>query len=449
MNKNLLNLSPLDGRYANDVIDLNSFFSEMSLMQYRIKIEIEYLIALSNEKKIQHIESLNKKEINDLRKIYLHFDFSEAKKIKKIEKETNHDVKAVEYYLHTKIKKELHAWIHFGLTSEDINNLCFTLMWKDAIESQYIKTLVKVCDELKLLSKKYKNISMLSLTHGQPASPTTVGKEFAVFSHRITKSLKSLRKHAFEAKFSGATGNWSAHSVSFKEVNWIEFSKKFLISFDLQPNLITTQIEPNDSLAESFHQIIRINTILIDFCQDIWLYISRGVFKQKKVSSEVGSSTMPHKINPINFENAEGNLGLGSTILNHLSMKLSISRMQRDLSGSTVIRNHGVGLAHSYLALKNILKGLKRLSINEKVLKSELNEHWEILAEPIQTILRKCGKENAYEDLKKITRGEKINSQSIKKFIMSLDLNDQDKAVLLNLSPQNYIGLAPILTEKL
>ena len=449
MNKNLLNLSPLDGRYVNDVMELNAFFSEMSLMQYRIKIEIEYLIALSNEKKIEHIEPLNNKEIDDLRKIYLHFDFSEAEKIKKIEKEINHDVKAVEYYLHKKIKKKLHPWIHFGLTSEDINNLCYTLMWKDAIDNEFIKTLTKLCDELTLISKKYKNISMLALTHGQPASPTTVGKEFAVFASRIAKSLKSLKKHKFEAKFNGATGNWSAHSISFRKVNWIEFSKKLLISFNLKPNLITTQVEPNDSLAESFHQIVRINSILIDFCQDIWLYISRGVFKQKQIATEVGSSTMPHKINPINFENAEGNLGLGNSILNHLAMKLSISRMQRDLSGSTVIRNHGVGLGHSYLALKNILKGLQRLSINEKLLKSELNEHWEILAEPIQTILRKYGKENAYEELKKITRGEKINSVSIKNFIINLDLNDKDKAILLNLSPQNYIGLAPILTEKL
>ena len=449
MNNNLTNLSPLDGRYEKDLVELKSFFSEMSLIKYRIKIEIEYLIALSNEKEIKTLKPFTKKEIDNLRKIYLQFDLSEAKKIKKIEKETNHDVKAIEYYLHTRIKKELHAWIHFGLTSEDINNLCYTLMWKDSIENEYIKILIKVIDELKLISKKYKNISLLSLTHGQPASPTTVGKEFAVFSHRITKSLKSLRKHSFEAKFSGATGNWSAHSVSFKEVNWIEFSKKFLISFDLQPNLITTQIEPNDSLAESFHGIVRINTILIDFCQDIWLYISRGVFKQKKIAMEIGSSTMPHKINPINFENAEGNLGLSNAILNHLAMKLSISRMQRDLSGSTVIRNHGVGLAHSYLALKNILKGLKRLSINEKVLESELNKHWEILAEPIQTILRKYGKENAYEELKKITRGETINANSIKNFITSLDLNDKDKEILLNLSPQNYIGLAPILTEKL
>ena len=449
MNNNLLNLSPLDGRYEKDLVELKSFFSEMSLIKYRIKIEIEYLIALSNEKEIKTLKPFTKKEIDNLRKIYLQFDLSEAKKIKKIEKETNHDVKAIEYYLNTKIKKELHSWIHFGLTSEDINNLCYTLMWKDAIDKEFLKTLTQLYNELAKFSKKYKNTALLSLTHGQPASPSTVGKEFAVFANRILKSLNSISQHEFEAKFSGATGNWSAHLISFKKVNWTKFSKKFLLSFNLKPNLLTTQIEPNDSLSESFHKIVRTNTILIDFCQDIWLYISRGVFKQKKISSEIGSSTMPHKINPINFENAEGNLGLSICILNHLSMKLSISRMQRDLSGSTVIRNHGVGLAHSYLAIKNILKGLKRLSVDKNKIDIELNEHWEILAEPIQTILRKCGKENAYEELKKITRGQKINSQIIKNFIINLDLNDEDKKVLLNISPKDYIGLASTLTEKL
>jgi len=449
VNNHLFNLSPLDGRYSNEIKELSSFFSEMALMQYRIKIEIEYFISLSKEKKIENFPPLSNKEINKLRKVYLDFNISEAEKIKTIEIKTNHDVKSIEYYLQTKIKKELHHWIHFGLTSEDVNNLSYTLMWKEAIDKEYLKILSKIYAELIKVAKQYNETSMLSLTHGQPASPTTLGKEFAVFAFRLKKSIELLKSHEFEAKFSGATGNWSGHLIAFNNINWIKFTEKFIKIFDLKANLITTQIEPNDSLCENFHKIIRINSILIDFCQDIWLYISRGIIKQKKVDSEVGSSTMPHKINPINFENAEGNLGLSNSILNHLALKLPISRMQRDLSGSTVIRNHGVGIAHSFLALKNILKGLKRMSINKKILRVELNNHWEILAEPIQSILRKTGKEDAYEELKKITRGEKISSKLIRNFILNLDLNQKDKKVLLNLSPKDYIGLAPILIEKL
>ena len=421
----------------------------MALMQYRIKIEIEYFISLSKEKKIKDFPALSNKEINRLRKIYLDFNISEAEKIKIIEKKINHDVKAIEYYLQTKIKKEFHHWIHFGLTSEDVNNLSYTLMWKEAINKEYLKILSKIYAELIKVAKKHNATSMLSLTHGQPASPTTLGKEFAVFAFRLKKSIQFLKSHQFEAKFSGATGNWSGHLITFNNINWIKFTEKFIKTFDLKANLLTTQIEPNDSLCESFHKVIRINSILIDFCQDIWLYISRGIIKQKKVGSEIGSSTMPHKINPINFENAEGNLGLSNTILNHLALKLPISRMQRDLSGSTVIRNHGVGIAHSFLALKNILKGLKRISIDKKLLQVELNNHWEILAEPIQSILRKAGKEDAYEELKRITRGEKISSKLIRNFILNLNLNQKDKKTLLNLSPKDYIGLAPILIEKL
>jgi adenylosuccinate lyase len=376
----LTSISPLDGRYSKTVEELTEYFSEPALMYYRIKVEIEYLIALGDEKGIKELPAFSKTEQVKLRNIYKNFNSSAAQKVKDIEEITNHDVKAVEYYLQGRLKKSLHPWIHFALTSEDVNNLSYSLMWQDGLNQVYLPALKTVNKELKKLARKYKNVSMLALTHGQPATPTSLGKEFAVFAGRLQRQLQHIKSHRLLGKLSGATGTWAAHVTAYPNINWISFSKRFVKSLGLEPNLITTQIESNDSLAESYHNLIRVNTILLDFCRDIWLYISRGVFGQKTKSGEVGSSTMPHKVNPIQFENAEGNLGIANAYLSHLAQTLPVSRMQRDLSGSTIIRNQGVPVAHSLLACKNIVKGIDRLTVNRKKIREELDNHWEVLA---------------------------------------------------------------------
>ena len=418
-------------------------------MYYRIKVEIEYLIALGDEKGIKELPAFSKTEQVKLRNIYKNFNSSAAQKVKDIEEITNHDVKAVEYYLQGRLKKSLHPWIHFALTSEDVNNLSYSLMWQDGLNQVYLPALKTVNKELKKLARKYKNVSMLALTHGQPATPTSLGKEFAVFAGRLQRQLQHIKSHRLLGKLSGATGTWAAHVTAYPNINWISFSKRFVKSLGLEPNLITTQIESNDSLAESYHNLIRVNTILLDFCRDIWLYISRGVFGQKTKSGEVGSSTMPHKVNPIQFENAEGNLGIANAYLSHLAQTLPVSRMQRDLSGSTIIRNQGVPLAHSLLACKNIVKGIDRLTVNRKKIQEELDNHWEVLAEAIQTTLRKSGDRLPYERLKNLTRGQKITQEDIQAFVQSLDLPKKEKQTLLDLTPENYTGLAARIVEEM
>ena len=418
-------------------------------MYYRIKVEIEYLIALGDEKGIKELPAFSKTEQVKLRNIYKNFNSSAAQKVKDIEEITNHDVKAVEYYLQGRLKKSLHPWIHFALTSEDVNNLSYSLMWQDGLNQVYLPALKTVNKELKKLARKYKNVSMLALTHGQPATPTSLGKEFAVFAGRLQRQLQHIKSHRLLGKLSGATGTWAAHVTAYPNINWISFSKRFVKSLGLEPNLITTQIESNDSLAESYHNLIRVNTILLDFCRDIWLYISRGVFGQKTKSGEVGSSTMPHKVNPIQFENAEGNLGIANAYLSHLAQTLPVSRMQRDLSGSTIIRNQGVPLAHSLLACKNIVKGIDRLTVNRKKIREELDNHWEVLAEAIQTTLRKSGDRLPYERLKNLTRGQKITQEDIQAFVQSLDLPKKEKQTLLDLTPENYTGLAARIVEEM
>ncbi len=445
----LTSISPLDGRYNKAVEELTEYFSEPALMYYRIKVEIEYLIALGDEKGIKELPAFSKTEQIKLRNIYKNFNSSAAQKVKDIEEITNHDVKAVEYYLQGRLKKSLHPWIHFALTSEDVNNLSYSLMWQDGLNQVYLPALKTVNKELKKLARKYKNVSMLALTHGQPATPTSLGKEFAVFAGRLQRQLQHIKSHRLLGKLSGATGTWAAHATSYPNINWISFSKRFVKSLGLEPNLITTQIESNDSLAESYHNLIRVNTILLDFCRDIWLYISRGVFGQKTKSGEVGSSTMPHKVNPIQFENAEGNLGIASAYLSHLAQTLPVSRMQRDLSGSTIIRNQGVPLAHSLLACKNIVKGIDRLTVNRKKIREELDNHWEVLAEAIQTTLRKSGDRLPYERLKNLTRGQKITQEDIQAFVQSLDLPKKEKQTLLDLTPENYTGLAARIVEEM
>ena len=440
-------LSPLDGRYGNSVKDLAAYFSEAALMRYRLYIEIEYLIALSYEKQIKDLPIFAKNEQARLRRTYQGFNLSAAKKIKDIETTTNHDVKAIEYYIRGKIKKSLHPWIHFALTSEDVNNLAYSLMWQHGLKHIYLVKLQLVFKELRKMAKKHKAAPMLSFTHGQPATPTTFGKEMAVFCSRLNQQINQLKTHKLLGKFSGATGTWSAHLSAYPKVNWIRFSSRFIKALGLEPNLLTTQIESHDSTAESYQQVVRVNTILTDLCKDMWFYISRGIIGQKKVVGEVGSSTMPHKINPIQFENAEGNLGIANSLLNHLAVKLPISRMQRDLTDSTTLRNQGVALGHSYLAVQNIIKGLSRITINKLQMSAELNIHWEVVAEAVQTVLRKAGQQDAYEQLKTLTRGEAINAEIMAEFVSGLNIPDNDKETLLTLTPASYIGLAPKLVD--
>ena len=442
-------LSPLDGRYANSVKDLNVFFSEAALMRYRVYVEIEYLIALSFEKKIIEFPTLAKNQNYGLRKVYRDFDMDSAKKIKGIEAETNHDVKAIEYYLQQKTDKSFHPWIHFALTSEDVNNLSYSLMWQHGLKQVYIPLLKSIDKELKKLAKRFKNAPMLSMTHGQPATPTTFGKELAVFQSRLNRKIQLLKEHKLFGKFSGATGTWSAHLAAYPDINWTRFSSRFVRSIGLKPNLVTTQIEPHDSMVESYQYISHINSIMKDLCCDMWMYISRGILGQKKVAGEIGSSTMPHKINPIQFENAEGNIGISNALLDYLSDKLPVSRMQRDLTDSTTLRNQGSALGYSYLALKNILKGLSRVTINKNKMSSELDSHWEIVSEAIQTILRKSGQSQAYEQLKELTRGETVNRKVLADYILKLNIPEKDRDTLLSLTPQTYIGLSTKISELL
>ena len=442
-------LSPLDGRYANSVKDLNVFFSEAALMRYRVYVEVEYLIALSFEKKIKEFPTLAKNQIDGLRKVYREFDMDSAKKIKGIEAETNHDVKAIEYYLQQKTDKSFHPWIHFALTSEDVNNLSYSLMWQHGLKQVYIPLLKSIDKELKKLAKRFKNAPMLSMTHGQPATPTTFGKELAVFQSRLNRKIQLLKEHKLFGKFSGATGTWSAHLAAYPDINWTRFSSRFVRSIGLKPNLVTTQIEPHDSMVESYQYISHINSIMKDLCCDMWMYISRGILGQKKVAGEIGSSTMPHKINPIQFENAEGNIGISNAMLDYLSDKLPVSRMQRDLTDSTTLRNQGSALGYSYLALKNILRGLSRVTINKNKMSSELDSHWEIVSEAIQTILRKSGQSQAYEQLKELTRGETVNRKVLADYILKLNIPEKDRDTLLSLTPQTYIGLSTKISELL
>lgn len=452
-------INPLDGRYFKKTRELAPYFSEFALMKYRVMMECEYLIALSALNKLA-LRKFKPEEIKIIRNLYEKFDEKSYEKIKKEEAVTNHDVKAVEYFLKEKLSKtslrDNVEWIHFALTSEDTNNISYALILSDSLEEVIIPSIKKVIFNLNKLAFKHKNLPMLARTHGQPASPSTFSKEIAVFSSRLEKQLKNLKNIRIEAKLNGATGNYNAHIAAYSKVNWIKFTKNFIMQLNnletrtlkLEPNLITTQIECHDSYVTLFDALRRINTILLNFNQDVWRYISDGWIGQIAKKTETGSSTMPHKINPIDFENSEGNLGIANALFEFFSRKLPISRLQRDLSDSMVERAFGTAFGHSYLAYTSLLKGLNKININEEKIKKDLNNHPEVIAEAIQTILRREGINMSYEKLKELTRGRQVTLEDIHDFVKTLEVNDKIKKELLTITPENYTGLASKLASK-
>lgn len=439
-------ISPVDGRYRKATHELAPYFSEAALIEYRVLVEIEYFIALC-ELPLPQLKDFDRKKFKALRDIYERFTEIDARRIKEIEQITNHDVKAVEYFLKEKfdelVLSEYKEFIHFGLTSQDINNTAIPLSFKLALEKIYLPEIHEVVDKLKKLAHEWKHVAMLAHTHGQPASPTRLGKELMVFVERLDQQLKLLKHIPFAAKFGGATGNFNAHHVAYPAVNWIEFANNFVNGkLGLNRSQYTTQIEHYDHFAAHCDNLKRINTILIDLCRDIWTYISMNYFKQKIKEGEIGSSAMPHKVNPIDFENAEGNLGIANALFEHFAAKLPVSRLQRDLTDSTVLRNIGVPVAHSLIAMKSVMKGLNKLLLNQQQFDTHLDENWAVVAEAIQTILRREGYPQPYEALKDLTRtGGKINRETISKFISGLKVSDTVKAELTKISPAGYTGL--------
>jgi len=444
--KALTSVSPVDGRYSRHTEPLVEFFSEYALFKYRVRIEIEYLILLASEG-LKGVEPLKEHEQNKLRSLYENFTLQDAEQIKTIERTTNHDVKAVEYFVKEQLQKlkrtDLLEFVHFGLTSQDINNTAVPLSIKEAQVKVMLPRLLLIQDKLRSLAEEWKNIPMLARTHGQPASPTMLGKEFYVFVERLDQQLIQMEHVPFAAKFGGATGNLNAHHVAYGNINWVEFANRFVNdTLCLYRSQTTTQIEHYDHLAALMDNWKRINTILIDLSRDIWQYISMDYFKQKIKAGEVGSSAMPHKVNPIDFENAEGNLGFANAMFEHLSAKLPISRLQRDLTDSTVLRNIGMPFSHTLISLASLEKGLDKLILNEETIHAELDRHWEVCAEAIQTVLRREGYEKPYEALKALTRGNaKVTPESLSEFIDTLKVSDAVKAELKLITPHNYTGI--------
>lgn len=442
---NLTAISPIDGRYRKQIAFLATYFSEYALMKYRVIVEVKYFFFLADKK----FFTLPAKSRNTLKKIAENFSIEDAQRIKDIESITNHDVKAVEYFLKEELDKldagDIKEWVHFGLTSQDINNTSIPLSWKDCVEQEYLPTLLNLNKTLQQFAGDWRSISMLARTHGQPASPTTLGKEIMVFVERIENQVNLLGYIPFSAKFGGATGNFNAHHIAFPKKDWLKLGNQFVENvLGLQRLQFTTQIEHYDNLAAYFDGVKRINNILIDLCRDLWTYISNDYFKQKTRKGEVGSSAMPHKVNPIDFENAEGNLGIANSLLEHLSSKLPISRLQRDLTDSTVLRNIGVPMAHTLIAIKSIEKGLQKLVLNEGKIKEDLENNWAVVAEAIQTILRREKYPNPYEALKDLTRGKtSITKNDIQDFIASLKISGHLKKELKQITPSNYVGITP------
>lgn len=438
-------ISPIDGRYASKTKDLIPFFSEEALIKYRVKIEVEYFIALC-EIPLPQLQEVSSSLFTELRAIYQNFSGIDAQAVKEIEKTTNHDVKAVEYFLKDKFESlgldTTKEFIHFGLTSQDINNTAVPLSLKDALDQVYLPEIENLVEKLKSLANNWKDIPLLARTHGQPASPTRLGKEIAVFVTRIEEQLENLKSTPTAAKFGGATGNFNAHHVAYPQIDWKDFGTQFVESLGMKHSFPTTQIEHYDYMAATFDALKRINTILIDLDRDIWTYVSMDYFKQKIKKGEVGSSAMPHKVNPIDFENSEGNLGVANALFEHLAAKLPISRLQRDLTDSTVLRTIGMPLGHTVIAFKSTLKGLNKLLLNESKLQEDLENNWAVVAEAIQTILRRENYKNPYEALKGLTRtNEKINAKSIADFIETLNVSEEVKTELKAITPQNYTGI--------
>ncbi len=439
-------ISPIDGRYRSKTESLDNYFSEFGLIRYRVLVECEYFIALCNIP-LKNLAGVDKNCFDKIRKIYNDFSFDDALRIKEIEKTTNHDVKAVEYFLKEKFDglglADYKEFIHFGLTSQDINNTAIPYSLRDAIKDVYYPLIEQIINTLADMAEQWKHVAMLAHTHGQPASPTRLGKELMVFVERLNKQLELLKSIPCSAKFGGATGGFNAHMVAYPEIDWVEFANNFVGNIlHLERLQTTTQIAHYDDLGAIFDNFKRINTILIDLCRDIWTYISMEYFKQKIKAGEVGSSAMPHKVNPIDFENAEGNLGVANAVFEHFSAKLPISRMQRDLTDSTVLRNIGVPLGHTVIALKSLQKGLGKLILNEDKLKSDLEANWSVVAEALQTILRREGYPKPYETLKELTRtNSKVTEQSIHEFIQTLNVSDSVKEEMMKITPHNYTGI--------
>jgi adenylosuccinate lyase len=447
-------LSPADGRYANKVDGLRDILSEYGLIRYRILVEVRWLQCLADEPTITELPPLSSVMKDVLNDIVDKFTADDAERVKTIEATTNHDVKAVEYFIREKIgtgseSASLSEFIHFGCTSEDINNLAYALMLRAARDDVLHPQMRELTAKLRSMSAAYASTPMLSRTHGQTASPTTVGKELANVVERLARARRQLAAVEIRGKFNGAVGNFNAHVAAYPETDWLKISNGFVGSLGLDPNTHTTQIEPHDWTAEYAHALIRFNTILIDFCRDIWGYISLGYFKQKVSANEVGSSTMPHKVNPIDFENAEGNLGLANAMLDHFALKLPISRWQRDLTDSTVQRNFGVALAYIMIAVNSTLKGLGKLQANPETIARDIDNAWEVLAEPIQTVMRRYSVPEPYEKLKALTRGQAVTKELLHEFISTLEIPEEEKARLLQMTPSNYLGIAEHLTRNL
>ncbi|MFD2015369.1 adenylosuccinate lyase [Vibrio olivae] len=447
-------VSPVDGRYGSKTIALREIFSEYGLLKYRTIVEIRWLQKLAATAEIPEVPAFSAEANQFLDTLAANFSEQDAQRIKDIERTTNHDVKAVEYFLKEKVADvpELHAVneFHFACTSEDINNTSHALMLKEAREHVILPEIRKLIDAIKALAVEYRDIPLLSRTHGQPASPSTMGKEMANVAYRMERQYKQIENIEILAKINGAVGNYNAHLSAYPELDWHKFSEEFVTqSLEVTWNPYTTQIEPHDYIAELFDAVARFNTILIDFDRDIWGYIALGHFKQKTIAGEIGSSTMPHKVNPIDFENSEGNLGLANAVFGHLAQKLPISRWQRDLTDSTVLRNLGVGVGYAVIAYTSTLKGISKLEVNREALLAELDKNWEVLAEPVQTVMRRYGIEKPYEKLKELTRGKRVDGEAMRQFIDGLALPEEEKARLKLMTPANYIGQAIELTDKL
>jgi adenylosuccinate lyase len=447
-------ISPVDGRYAGKTADLRPIFSEYGLIQHRALVEVRWLQSLSAHPGIPEVPAISEHANNVLNGIVDNFSLEDAQRVKNIERTTNHDVKAVEYFLKEKItgNQELEAvseFFHFACTSEDINNLAYALMLSKARGQCLLPLTQQIIDAVADLARSFARVPMLSRTHGQPASPTTLGKEMANVVHRLRRQREQIGLVLMLGKMNGAVGNYNAHLIAYPELDWEAHAEEFVTSLGLTWNPYTTQIEPHDYIAELFHATARFNTILIDFCRDVWGYISLGYFRQKTLAGEVGSSTMPHKVNPIDFENAEGNLGIANALFDHLGSKLAISRWQRDLSDSTVLRNLGVGVAHTLIAIESALKGIGKLEVNEQRTAEDLAANWEVLAEAIQTVMRRYGVEKPYEKLKELTRGRRVDQETLRAFVDGLDLPEPAKSRLRDLTPERYVGNAGEQAEKI